>query len=279
MEGKTMRHNAIALVDAAEELLCVEYENTFSDKLAEFKKLLVEAKTGDNNELEKLPSTLSVQVLKQPTAKPSFVDPPTNTKKLQMGRRGKKKRGRASAIPLNTNMTNILPDNKRRRTAPASLLHLSKSSIVKKYNKLQKNSSLRSSQKSEDEDMDLNRQLSRKNSPPMLEESTQDSLPVPELVAEYCVATTPTSISNPFGQADTKAGQSVSGSQRKEVKIDERFLKIVLNQCVEKTYNWSIPDMESLGAVLTQAIEEFADQWDRRTLPERLEQVLRSYAL
>ncbi|KAI1723994.1 ATPase family associated with various cellular activities (AAA) domain-containing protein [Ditylenchus destructor] len=262
MEEKMIRHNAKALMDMADALIYMEYENSFTDRLQEQKRLLDEAVASlpGHNDAVQLPSNSSSV---EPGNNGNLAMPRNNADaamdqnqeqntSVTVNRRGRK-RGKSKSSGA----------TKRR----ADQAHLS---IVKKYNKLQKNSSIRGQRTSGEEDDEVSNS-SPKNSPPVIEETQegQDSLPVPDAFQPDSMQLAPE-----FLNDEDEPHVEENQQQERVVEIDEFKLKTVLNQAVRRTQTWPIPDIEAMGSQVTQLIDEYRQQWDRRSLPPELESIV-----
>ncbi|KAI1723993.1 ATPase family associated with various cellular activities (AAA) domain-containing protein [Ditylenchus destructor] len=259
---KLIQHATNALMDMADPLIYMEYENSFTDRLQEQKRLLDEAVASlpGHNDAVQLPSnSSSVEpgnngnlTMPRNNADASMDQNQEQNTSVTVNRRGRK-RGKSKSSGA----------TKRR----ADQAHLS---IVKKYNKLQKNSSIRGQRTSGEEDDEVSNS-SPKNSPPVIEETQegQDSLPVPD-------AFQPDSMQLALEFLNDEDEPHVEENQQQErvVEIDEFKLKTVLNQAVRRTQTWPIPDIEAMGSQITQLIDEYRQQWDRRSLPPELESIV-----
>uniref|UniRef100_A0A914E6G2 Bromo domain-containing protein n=1 Tax=Acrobeloides nanus TaxID=290746 RepID=A0A914E6G2_9BILA len=61
--------------------------------------------------------------------------------------------------------------------------------------------------------------------------------------------------------------------------LNEKALLQVIEKAVKQTKNWSIPDLECIGAELTQCIDLYAERWNREDLPEKLEKIINEFQL
>uniref|UniRef100_A0A7E4W5R0 Bromo domain-containing protein n=1 Tax=Panagrellus redivivus TaxID=6233 RepID=A0A7E4W5R0_PANRE len=61
--------------------------------------------------------------------------------------------------------------------------------------------------------------------------------------------------------------------------LDEAAMREVINQLLPKTADWSIPDLENLGAALTQRVCRFTNVWDRSSLPIELNQLITDFKI
>uniref|UniRef100_A0A914R1E9 Bromo domain-containing protein n=1 Tax=Panagrolaimus davidi TaxID=227884 RepID=A0A914R1E9_9BILA len=59
--------------------------------------------------------------------------------------------------------------------------------------------------------------------------------------------------------------------------IDKNEIEKVVITAIDRTNNWSIPQLESLGAALTQRIERYTSLYDRTTLPLELIQLVNEF--
>ncbi|KAI1703140.1 bromodomain-containing protein [Ditylenchus destructor] len=262
MEEKMIRHNAKALVDMADALIYMEYEDSFTDRLKEQKRLLDEAVASlpAHSDAVQLPSNSSSV---EPGNNSNLTVPRNNAdaavdqNQKQNTTVATSRRGRKRAKSKSSGAT------KRR----AEQVHLS---IVKKYNKLQQNSSIRSQRTSGEEDDEVSNS-SPKNSPPVIEETQegQDSLPVPDAFQPDSVQLAPD-----FPNNEVELQVEENQPRERVVEIDEFKLKTVLNQAVRKTHNWPIPDIEAMGSQVIQLIDDYRQQWDRRSLPPELESIV-----
>ncbi|CAI4231957.1 unnamed protein product [Auanema sp. JU1783] len=65
----------------------------------------------------------------------------------------------------------------------------------------------------------------------------------------------------------------------KVVEIDRAQLNHVVDEAIEKTRSWPIPDLERLAAEMTQLIHTYKDQWDRTMLPMNLLKLISDWKL
>ncbi|KAI6175937.1 Bromo domain-containing protein [Aphelenchoides bicaudatus] len=70
--------------------------------------------------------------------------------------------------------------------------------------------------------------------------------------------------------AERKPNVSPLKSDRKGIQIDKHKLDDFVDKAVNRTHDWPIQKLESLGVQLVQIIQQYSNTWDRTELPSKL---------
>ncbi|KAH7724053.1 ATPaseAAA family protein, partial [Aphelenchoides avenae] len=248
MEEKVIRHNANGLMDMAEALFDMELDEKFAERLEETARMISEAENGGAAP-EKNAENGSGHVS-------GPVTPAVNGSALRKRRIyfGSNKRRPSSHLSSAAKRLKFQADE-----APAA------------QNDASGNEAEGDATRSDDECKNgTEEQRGSSSSPRRLSNGTSP--------AEHHLSD---------GHSTDAPGPSFSSpvclrnghSSPVSLKLDKRRIDAVLHAALSKTAGWSVPDLECLGAELSQHIDRFRDAWDRQRLPQELLGIIDKFRL